>query len=388
MRITAQLIDVSEDAHFWSETFDRSVDDIFAVQDEVSLLIADKLREHLGPFEVADQLVENPEVSFEVYKQYLRSRYHILKMGKSDIEFGISLLQDVITRQPDFAQAYLGIHLGYTMLGTIGFIPAQEAFTKGQPYLDKAIELNEHLPECQLHLSYISLLQDWDLSSAYRHLQISYAIRPTVEYYQSMASTVVAEGKFTEANEHIEIALQLDPFSAINFHLKGFILYVQEQYEEALEWFGKSVQLGAEFKGSILYYGQTLLLLGREKECLAYFREIAKNETGDPVMLGGTTLAYAAMKETAQAEIGIIELETYLDTGSTERAINLLILIRAVMGQPEKLFDLIELGIQFRLPLMIYLGVEPILKPFRNDPRFQALVKQILGDNGPGRQHL
>jgi tetratricopeptide (TPR) repeat protein len=203
-----------------------------------------------------------------------------------------------------------------------------------------------------------------------------------------MASTVVAEGKFTEANEHIEIALQLDPFSAINFHLKGFILYAQEQYEEALEWFGKSVQFGTEFKVSILYYGQTLLLLGREKECLAYFREIAKNETGDPVMLGGTTLAYAAMKETEQAEIGIIELETYLDTGSTERAINLLILIRAVMGQPEKLFNLIEVGIQFRLPLMIYLGVEPILKPFRNDPRFQILVKQILGDSGPGRQHL
>jgi hypothetical protein len=78
-------------------------------------------------------------------------------------------------------------------------------------------------------------------------------------------------------------------------------------------------------------------------------------------------------------------LDTYLDTGSTERAINLLILIRAVMGQPEKLFDLIELGIQFRLPLMIYLGVEPILKPFRHDPRFQILVKQILGGNGPGR---
>jgi TolB-like protein/Tfp pilus assembly protein PilF len=385
MRITAQLIDVAEDVHFWSETFDRSVDDIFAVQDEVSLLIADKLREHIGPFEVAHQLVENPEVPIEVYKQYLRSRYHILKMGKSDIELGLSILQEVIAREPKFAPAYLGIHLGYTMLGTIGFIPAQEAFTMGQPYLEKAIELNENLPECQLHLSYISMLQEWDLSSAYRHLQNSYAIRPTVEYYQSMASTVVAMGKFEEANEQIEMALQLDPFSAINFHLKGFVLYVQEKYEEALDWFDKSVQLGTEFKVSILYYGQTLLLLGRQKDCLAYFKGFQNDEPGDPVKLGGTTLALAALGETGQAEIGIRELETHLVTGSTERAINLLILIRAVLGQKEDLFHLIEQGIQFRLPLMVYLGVEPILKPFRHEQRFRGLVKQILGDQSPVR---
>ena len=276
MRITAQLIDVAEDAHFWSETFDRSVDDIFAVQDEVSLLIANKLRDHLGPFDVADQLVENLEVPVEVYQQYLRGRYHILRMGKSDIELGLSILNEVIDRQPTFAQAYLGIHLAYTMMGTIGFIPAQESFIKGQPYLEKAIELNKSLPECQLHLSYMSMLQEWDLSSAYRHLQNSYAIRPTVEYYQSMASTVVAMGKFEEANVNIEMALQLDPFSAINFHLKGFILYAQEKYEEALEWFGKSVQFGTEYKVSHLYYGQTFLLLGRPEDCLAYFKGFPK----------------------------------------------------------------------------------------------------------------
>ena len=383
MRITAQLIDVAEDAHFWSETFDRSVEDIFAVQDEVSLLIANKLRDHLGPFDVADQLVENPEVPVEIYKQYLRSRYHILRMGKSDIEFGLSILQEVIDRQPSFAQAYLGIHLAYTMMGTIGFIPAQEAFTKGQPYFEKAIELNENLPECQLHLSYNYMLQEWDLSSAYRHLQKSYSIRPTVEYYQSMASTVVAMGNFEQANDHIDTALQLDPFSAINFHLKGFVLYAQEKYEEALEWFSKSVQLGTEFKVSILYYGQTLLLLGRKKDCLAYFEGFPEDEPGDPVKLGGTTLAFAALGDMDRAEIGIRELETHLANGSTERAINLLILIRAMWGQPEELFHLIEQGIKLRLPMMIYLGVEPILKPFHHEPRFRQLVKEILGNQSP-----
>jgi tetratricopeptide (TPR) repeat protein len=190
-------------------------------------------------------------------------------------------------------------------------------------------------------------------------------------------------GKFKEANEHIDMALQLDPLSAINFHLKGFVLYVQEKYEEALEWFGKSVQFGTEFRVSILYYGQTLLLLGRHEDCLAYFKGLPIDEPGDPVKLGGMNLAFAAMGEMDKAKAGIRELENHVATGSAERAINLLILIRAVLGQREELFHLIEQGIQFRLPMMVYLGVEPILKPFRHEPRFRELLKQILGDQSP-----
>jgi predicted Zn-dependent protease len=163
------------------------------------------------------------------------------------------------------------------------------------------------------------------------------------------------------------------------------MLYVQEKYEEALEWFGKSVQFGTEFKVSNLYYVQTLLLLGLLKDCLAYFTDFPKDEPGDPAKLGGTTLAHAAMGDQDQAEIGIHELETLVATGSTERAINLLILIRAVLGQQQELFNLIEQGIQIRLPLLIYLGVEPLLKPFHHAPRFRELMKQILGDQSPIR---
>ena len=96
MRITAQLIDVADDFHFWSEIFDRSVDDIFAVQDEISLLIAEKLREHIGYFEIEDHLVDAPGIPVETYKRYLKSRYHLLKMSKPDIDLGLSLLAEIM----------------------------------------------------------------------------------------------------------------------------------------------------------------------------------------------------------------------------------------------------------------------------------------------------
>jgi len=380
MRITAQLIDVADDYHFWSETFDRSIDDLFAVQDEVSLLIADKLREHVGHFDIDEHLIEHPDLPVDTYKRYLEARYHLLKMGRPDIEKGLSILREVIEKQPNFALAHIGMHLGYTLLGTIGLIPAEEAFAKGQPHLDRAMDLDENLPECQLNLSYVCFLQKWDLISTYSHLRKSFEIRPTVEYYQSMASVLVAEAKFTASRNYIETALQLDPFSSINYHLKGFIDYCENHFEKAIESFEKAVELKPDFTTSTLYWGQALLLMGRLEESLTFFKNLPADETGDIVKLGGTTLAYAAMGTKHRASAGIEKLEASLESDVMGRAMNLLILCSAVQNRQERTLGLIEKGVQLRLPMMMYLNVEPILKPLRTLPRFQGLIRRILGD--------
>ena len=379
MRITAQLVDINEDVHFWSDTFDRSIDDIFDVQDEISLHIAERLREHMGHIEIDDHLVESPDISVELYKRYLKSRYHLLKMTKLDIEKGISMLQEIIKEDANYPLAYLGINLGYTLSGTIGFIPAGEAFGKGKPYLDKAIELDEDLPECQLHLSWKSLLQDWDLDATYTHLNKVLEIRPIVDYYQSMSSTLVVEGKFKAALNYIETALQLDPFSEINYHLKGFIFYAQENYADALVHFKKSVSLKSGSQVSLLYWGQTLILQGKATEALAFFQNLSE-ETNDLLKVGGSTMAYAALGEKDQAQKGINKLESHLESDMMDRALNLLIICHSLMGDKQAALNLIEKGISTRLPMMVYLATEPIHKPLHSNPRFRELMKQILGE--------
>ncbi len=380
MRITAQLIDVAEDYHFWSETFDRSVEDIFAVQDEISLLIADKLREHIGHFEIAEQLIEAPEIPVDIYQRYLKSRYHLLKMTKSEIDKGLSILEGIIEQQPHFALAYLSVHLGFTLLGTIGFMPAGEAFMKGQPFLDKAIELNPNLAETQLHLSYICFLQKWDLAGAYRHLRKSYEIRPTVEYYQSMASTVIAEGKFAAADNYIETALKLDPFSAINYHLQGYVRYTQEKYEPAIESFEKALHLNANFMASTLYKGQALLLMGRNQEALAFFENLRDEDSGDILQLGGTTLAHAALGNPSAVEDGMAKLEKLLQSDLMERAIGFLVMSHLLLGNEEQAIEWVEEAVEFRLPMTVYYAAEPMLKPLRSNSRFQTLMRQVLGE--------
>ena len=380
MRITAQLIDVAEDFHFWSQNFDRSIDDIFAVQDEISLLIADKLREHLGHFEIEPQLVATKEIPVNAYQKYLKSRYHLLKMTKHDLKVGMAILEKLIAEQPTYALAHLGMHLGYTLLGMMGLSPAETTFAQGYPYLQKAIELDENLPECQLHLSYDAFLQKWDLPATYQHLQKAFTIRPTVECYQSMASTLAAERKMEAAAHYIEIALQLDPFSEINHHLRGFIAYAKEEYLIAIEWFDKAIQLKPSFMVATYYKGQALLLLERPKDALAVFEKLPADETDDLTKLGFMTLAYAALGEENSMKAGINKLEKALETPFISRAVSALMLIYAVLDKKSKALQMVKKGVELHLPMMVYLYAEPLLKSLYPLPEFQALVKQVLGE--------
>ncbi|MEM9822959.1 MAG: helix-turn-helix domain-containing protein [Bacteroidota bacterium] len=379
LRITAQLIDVNEDVHFWSETFDRLLDDIFAVQDEISLLIADKLREHIGHFDIAEQLVTPPDISVENYQFYLQARYHILKMSKPDLEKGIAILKEMVKKHPKFALGFLGIHLGYTLLGTMGFIPATDAFASGRPYLDQAIDLDDRIPECQLHLSYDTFLPKWDLQGAYEHLQKSFEIRPTVEYYQSMASMLVVERKYEAAFKYLETAIQIDPFSFINFHLQGYIHYCREEYKTAIRFFDEALKLNPHFTASILYKGQALVLSNQAIEALAHFENLPSEGQNDVSKLAGMTLANIALNRKPEIEKGMAELEKARESRIGERAMDLLILCKAMLNRKEETLQLIEKGIEVHLPMLVYIFIDPILKSFRPHPKFQKLMQLVLG---------
>ena len=175
-RITVQLIEVENDFHFWSETFDRDFKNVFAVQDEISLIIADKLREHLGHFELEERLVDSYNVPFQTYKKYLKGRFHLAKLDYTNTVKAISIFEEVILESPEFPLPYLDVNQAYAYMGTMGIIPAFEAYSKAQPFLQKAIELKEDLPEMQLNLAWISCWQKWDLKQAYEHLNKALSI--------------------------------------------------------------------------------------------------------------------------------------------------------------------------------------------------------------------
>ncbi len=376
MRVSTQLIDVNEDYSFWSETFDRTLENIFAVQDEISLIIAERLREHLGDFLIDNTLAVQPEVSVEGYKAYLKSRYYLLKMNARDIENGLKILRDVTDEFPNYVYGWLGMHMGFVLKGTLGLTPAAQAFEEGEEYLKKAIELDPDLPECQLQLAWMSFLQDWDLKATYEHLQKVHQERPIVDYYQTMASVIISEKKIKAAERYINTALQLDPFSDITHHLKGFVCYVQQDFEQAITYYKKSIELKPGAEVSYIEMGQALILLGKEEEALYHFKNLP-NEASSLVKTGGIVLAQAALGNIGLAQSEMKSIQLALQSDEIERALNFLILIETVSGNIDQALDYVEQAVTYRLPMLMYLNVDPFLKPLFDNERFQELMSSL-----------
>ncbi len=381
MRITVQMIDALNDFHFWSETFDRNPEDVFAIQDEVSLFIAEKLREHIGHIEIEDKLVEPIDVPIHIYREYLKGRYYLMKMGYENTVKAISIFESIIQKAPNFPNAYIDINHGYTYMGAMGLMPAFEGFQKAQPFLKKALELNPNLYRSQLNLSWIECWQNWNLKQAYLHANKALEIQPADEIYLTISNYLTVEGKLNSAHNYIDKALELDPFSAMNIHYKGFLLYLQEDYNAAMPYFQKALALNPILPFPPLYIGECLLFTNRNQEALSYYKALNGVSINDLTQLGGITMCYAKMGDIEKCNEKIGELESNLTSEKMDKAFNFLILVNVLLGNYDKALEFIEQAFENHLPLILLLNTEPILKPIKNLERFKKLMVQAIPDN-------
>jgi len=377
-RITVQLIEAESDFHFWSETFDRDLKNVFLVQDEISLIVADKLREHLGHFELSEHLVDSYNIPFDTYKKYLQGRFFLMKLDYENTLKAISIFEEVLRDSPEFPLPYLDINQGYTYMGTMGIIPAFEGFTKAQPFLQKAIELKEDLPETQLNLAWISCWQKWDLKQAYIHLNNAISLRPADTMYLTKANFLTIEGKLDLALKYLEKALDLAPFSSVNINYKGFLYYMMEKYDEAIPYFKRSLSIQPELPFPVVYIGACYLLSGRHDEGLTYFNNLTQDNTGYLAKLGGTSVAHAMMGNISKAEEGIARLKSFLETPSSGNALNFLILCHAQLNNLDNALEYLQIAIDNHFPLVLLLPTEPLAKPLHSVPEFNKLISSII----------
>ena len=380
-RITTQLIEGENDFNFWSETFDRDISNIFQVQDEISLIIADKLREHLGHFELKEHLIDFYDVPLEIYKKYLKGRFYMMKLDYTNTLKAISILEEVIEESPDFPLPYLDINQGYTFMGTMGIIPSFEAFTKAQPFLEKAIELKEDLPETQLNLAWINCWQKWDLKQAYVHLNNALSEKPTDSMYITMANLLTIEGKLDLAMKYINKALDIAPFSSVNINYKGFLFYMMEQYDKALPYFKQSLLIQPELPFPVVFIGACDLLAGNLQEGLNYFENLPEDSSGFLSKLGGTAISHAMMGNISKANEGISKLETFFGTPSEANALNFITLCHIQLNNIEKAMELINQSVENHFPMVLLLPTEPLAKPLHELPAFKTIMQKLIGSD-------
>jgi TolB-like protein/AraC-like DNA-binding protein len=248
VRITAQLINAEDGTHFWSKNFDREMEDIFALQDEISLRIANQIRENFGHFNIQEHLVNKPTTNMLAYELYLKGHFYQLKWDAESTREAIKYYEAAVTHDPKFARAYYGLVQCYGPLSAWGYLPAEDGFQKVVQNFMIASKLDKSLPE--YGMSYIgkSFWMDWDFKATYNQLSATLEQHPKyTNGLESMADLFMSQGYWPQAEMYIKKAMEINPLSANHFYTYAHINYYQKKFERALELAEKALYVNPEF---------------------------------------------------------------------------------------------------------------------------------------------
>jgi serine/threonine-protein kinase len=375
LRITAQLINVADGYHLWSERFDREMKDVFNIQDEVTLEIVDKLKiELLG--KEREQVVKRYTDNLEAYNLLLKSRYFWAKRTKEGLKKGMECVHQALKIDPTYALAYAHIASNFISLGWLGFSRPNEVFPKAKAAAQKALEIDSSLPQAYSALAWISLLYDWDWTAAEKGFKKALSFNPGYEYaHWGYGAFLVCMNRLEEALLAQKKALEIDPLSLnLNADL-GSWLRLARRYDEAQEQFKKTIEMDPSFGMARFYLGALYNDKGMYKEAVSECQKAIELTGGLSWAFGHLGYAYAMLGQKDEAEKILHELEER----SKEEYIRSTTLmgIYYALGDIDKAFGCIEKAMEERDPVLTHMKVLPEFDVVRPDPRFKAFLKTM-----------
>lgn len=379
IRITAQLIDAAKDFHFWSETWDRKLNNIFEVQDEISLLIADKLREQFGHFPIQQRLVENKTDSLDAYTYFLKGRYHFNKWNPEDVKIALSLYEKALVLDPNHTEALMGLADGYSFLSTVGAMSFEEGWAKCAELTHKALSINNELPSAHYQLANMAFFTSCNYKDSFEHAQKAISLNSNhIESQQFMAFLYIVAGKKEEAQKHLKIALSIDPLSQETQFYKAYILYMREDYA------GSIVQLNECLKVNPMnipaHTVKTLCLLMKAdyQEAIDYFDDMPPEIIVEAEKIGIITLAYAKMGEKEKRDEYLKVLKKLAEGENGFTADSYLFLLAGALEQQEEAFQWLDKAMKMGSPLLLLRFSEPIMNPIKSDRRYDEFYQKLF----------
>ncbi len=379
IRITAQLIEVQSDFHFWSETWDRNLEDVFAVQDEISLLIADKIRENFGHFEIEDKLVTKQTDYIEAYQLYLKGNYHFQKWNPEDLELSKNYYIKALEIDPNHAQSNFGLSQYYSMMAGLGFLPKDETYEIARNFVNKAIKLNPQLPEAHYGLASVSYWYEWNLKKAIQHLNKALSVNPNfAPAYIHFAFHYCSLKKIKKALEHIEIAISLDPLSSEVYFAKGYIHYFMEDYAASIKNLDISLDLNPINLLAIIIKACCWLKQKKEYLVIDYFTSDLPATIDNATKYGLLGITYSILKDTEKKAVYIDLLNKEIESSKGDRAQFFMFLIWIHSGKKRKALNWLKGVLDTKPPLMLTMFGDPMLSSIAQDLEYNEILNNIF----------
>jgi serine/threonine protein kinase len=306
LRITAELVNVSDGYHLWAEKFDCEMQDIFAIQDEISLTIVDKLKVKLLR-EEKEKLIKRHTQDVVAYNLYLKGRYFWNKRAKQGFSKAIEYFEQAIAKDPRFSLAYSGLADTYNLLGFYCHLAPHNTFPKAKTAALKALEIDDTVPEAYASLGFANLYYDWNWQAARNNFLKAIALGPgyaTAHHWY--AEYLVVMGRMDEALEEARQALECDPFSLVMNILLGWVYYYSGQLDQAIEQFRKTLDMDPNFAPAHFFLALTLVQKPRFEEAIEEFQKARVQFGESPLIEVALGHAYALWKKRDELN-GVLE---------------------------------------------------------------------------------
>lgn len=378
LRVTVQLVDAAEDVTLWSESYDRELGDLFAVEEEIARSVARELKVKLGgdPGPAAD----GETVTLEAHDLYLLGLHHWNRRTGPEMRKALSFFRRAADSEPGYAEAYAGIAATYVLFPLYTDEPPEEAMPRAREAALRALELDSALAGPHATLGFIRTTYEYDWEEAEASFRRAIDLNPShATAHQWYGLMLDAVGRHDEGRAHVEQAFELDPLSLIIRETVGIHHLLVGDYGPAVNHLERALEMEPDFPLGLRFLSEAHLLAGRHAEAREAVRRRAELIGADAARLlravGGVTgdvepgRAIRALRGAVRAG----EITRYEAAGWA-----------AQMGRPEEALGWLEDAYERRDYLLFFMGVDPALAAIRDEPRYRAVAREmgLAGEGG------
>jgi TolB-like protein/Tfp pilus assembly protein PilF len=370
IRVTAQLIDASNEDHLWAESYQRDLADVLSLQQDVASAIAEAVQVQLASRQSLPRGQTAP-VNPAAYAAWIRGRILAYQWTPEGVSGAIASFERAIELDADYAPAYAGLAMAYGFQSLLDQAPPGESWPRAREAARKALDLDPTLADAHTVLGFMQSSYDWDWSGAEGLYQRALNLNPgLVDAHLGYAMTSLAPvGRLDEALAHMQQAIELDPLSpAANMALGHLYLFRREE-EQAIRQYHNTIDLDSTFPEARINLAFLYLLRSETAKAAAIFPEALDSRPDLEVV----SHLLAGRREDALNSLDRLEqLSRVLYVSAVDLAV-----LNLIVGRNQQALDWLEQGFQDRATDMMFLKVSPVYDSIRAEPRFQELLAKI-----------
>jgi eukaryotic-like serine/threonine-protein kinase len=372
--ITAQLLDPATGTQLWTNRYERDLQDVLVLRNEIVSAIVREIKMQLSPIE-AVRLASAGRVNTEAFEAYLKGRFHWLKQTREDFDLAERYFDQALEHDSAYALAYAGLGSVWMMRGDAGFQPPSETFPKANAFMARALALDDSLAEVHVALANNLAVTQWDWAGAEREYRRAIEINPNfADAHFFNADLMLVLRRPADWNREIQRALELDPLNEFNWCFYGWQLNYVGRYDEAIPIFRRLLLTGPNKSSNYLGLWGAYYRKGLYDQALAaardFFSAAGDGEFVDALGTGGDRAAYqAGMKRAGEAMV----------VRSKERHVPAIRIARmfAHAGETNLALDWLERAYDNRESPMLRMGIFWDWQGLRSEPRFQDLLRRL-----------